>query len=255
MYLRLQCCAQFAPQCPRTLHKVLVVMAANGGSSSLAMEKIVKQAAEFITKFEIDRNRPLMCEKVVVDPSNRDRVFVTSEGIIEGAAKIHNAGFVRERTRCIAVQFPVDPAKVEAIIKYNTEEGKKDAALPEVKSLMCEYTAIGGNHTNSFCRMVSQGREISDKEFIKKVGDKMGFCSRKVNDKYVMSLDVLREQDPAYADAVENGLPWIILSREMLTEEPGAAAVIQAAENMEGTCRHVTTPPHERPLLNRRANY
>ena len=234
-------------------------MAANGGSASLAQDKIVKQAAAFIAKYEIDRNSKLNVEKVVIDPSNRDRVFVTSEGIIDGAAKIHNAGFVRERTRCIAVQFPVDTAKVDAIIKYNTEEGKKDAALPEVKPLMCEYTGIGGNHTNSFCRMVSQSREISDK----KVGEKMGFCSRKVTsmvdekmvDKYVMSLDVLREQDPAYADAVENGLPWIILSREMLTEEPGAAAVIQAAENMEGTCRHVTTPPHERPLLNRRANY
>ena len=251
MYLRLQCCAQFAPQCPRTLHKVLVVMAANGEEVSLAQDQIVKQAAAYIAKYMIDQNVPLNPEKVVIDPTNRDKVFVTSQGIIDGAAKIHKAGFVKEKTRCIAVQFPIDTAKVDEIIKYNMEEGKKDAALPEVKTMMCEYTGIGGNHTNSFCRMVSQSREISDK----KVGEKMGFCSRKVNDKYVMSLDVLREHDPAYADAVENGLPWIILSKAMLTEEPGAAAVIQAAENMEGTCRHVTTPPHERLLLNHRANY
>ena len=226
-------------------------MAANGEEVSLAQDQIVKQAAAYIAKYMIDQNVPLNPEKVVIDPTNRDKVFVTSQGIIDGAAKIHKAGFVKEKTRCIAVQFPIDTAKVDEIIKYNMEEGKKDAALPEVKPMMCEYTGVGGNHTNSFCRMVLQSREISDK----KVGEKMDFCSRKVNDKYVMSLDVLREQDPAYADVVENGLPWIILSKAMLTEEPGAAAVIQAAENMEGTCRHVTTPPHERLLLNHRANY
>ena len=228
-----------------------MAQAADGDAVGLAQDKIVKQAAAWIAKYMLDQNVRLNPEKIVIDPSNRDKVFVTSQGIIDGAAKIHKAGFVSEKTRCIAVQFPVDEAKVEKIIAYNIEEGKKDAALPEVKPMMCEYTGIGGNHTNSFCRMVSQQREISDK----KVGEKMSFCSRKVNDKYLMSLDVLREQDPAYADAVENGLPWIILSKAMLTEEPGAAAVIQAAENMEGTCRHVTTPPHERPLLNHRANY
>ena len=229
-------------------------MAANGGSTNLAQEQIVKQAAAFVTKYDVHHGElqpRLNPEKVLVDQTNRDRVFVASEDIIKGAAKIFTAGFVLKKTRCIAVQFPVDKDQVDAILQYNTEEGKKDAALPEVKPLVCEYTGIGGNHMNVFLRMMKQSREISDK----KVGEKMGFCSRKVNDKYVMTLDVLRDQDPAYADAVENGCHWIILSRKMLTEEPGAAAVIQAAENMEGTCRHVTTPPHGRPLLNHRANY
>ena len=194
-----------------------------------SQEKIVKTAAIYINKysmFPLDEKPRLKPDQVVIDKENRDQVFVTSKGAIQGAARIHKAGFVLQKTRCIAVQFPLDKTLVDGILQYNKEEGLKDPALPEVNPGIAEYTGLGGNYTNTFLRMVAQGRVAES------------FCSIKVGEKWVMSLSTLREKDPAHADAVVNGCPWIILSRAMLTEEPGAAAVIQAAENMEGTCRH-----------------
>ena len=198
-------------------------------------DKIVQLAAIYINKYSIhsvkgDAMLPrLKPDQVLVDRQNRDSVFVTSKGAIEGAEKIHKAGFVLEKTRCVCVQFPLDKHLVEAILQYNREEGAKDPALPEVKPGLAEYTGLGGNYTNTFLRMVAQSRECESENF----------CSLQVGGKWVMSLSTLREKDVAHADAAVHGCPWTVLSRKMLTEEPHAAAVIQAAENMEGTCRHV----------------
>ena len=212
------------------------------------MDKMVKAAAAYITKYAIyslDAPGPrLKPDEVLIDQSNRDNVFVHPVGAMEGAERVHAAGWVLKKARCVCVQFPLDKQKVDEIIRYNQEEGEKEKALPAVKIDLAGYTALGGNHTNTWLRMVSQGREV----------DRETFCSLNVNGKWVLSLSTLREKDPAHAEAVENGCHWIVLSRAMLYEEPRAREVIQAAENMESSCRHVTTPPHWRPLSNHRAN-
>ena len=192
-------------------------------------KEIVAIATALISKYSVypaDELPRLHPEVTCVDPENRDRIVLTSGAVVEQATGVHNAGFVLKKTRKIDVELPDDPTAKASIIGSNQKWHVKQPTLPKVMLDKVAYSGIGGNHTNTFLRMVLQTCSVNS------------FCSIKMEDgSYQMSLEKLRALSPAHADAAEHGCPTIVLSKRMIIEQPNGKAIISAAENLVGSCR------------------
>ena len=65
-------------------------------------------------------------------------------------------GFILNKVRAIAVQFPADLHEQTDIVDYNINNSKRDPRLPKVINGVADKTGIAGNHNNIFLRMVLQ---------------------------------------------------------------------------------------------------
>ena len=156
---------------------------------------------------------------------NRDKLSITSRDCVDSAEIRANAGFVLSMLRCICVQLPVDAVAVPKFLDSCEATAKLDDALPRVQRGIVGYKGLGGNHNNTFFRMVKQRRPCKC------------FCSVLESGSWVMAEEKLRGVDGAMADACRDGVPWIVLSSAMLREEKESEYIIQAAENLVGACR------------------
>ena len=157
---------------------------------------------------------------------NRDKLAITSGDCVRGAETRANAGFVVSMCRCICVQLPADAVAVAEFLDNAEAAAQLDDALPRVERGRVGYKGLGGNHNNTFFRMVRQRRPFK------------GFCSVKdVDGNWNMAEEKLREIDAGMADACRDGVPWMVLSSALLSEEKNAEHIIQAAENLVGACR------------------
>jgi hypothetical protein len=189
------------------------------------------QAACLVAKYDIHQGsrRPLLVpDSVIVDPQNRDGLFPTAVDIHCLGEAILGCGFNVAMTRGVCVQLPPSGPAHNAIVEYNEKKVGVDAELfPKTKAEHVMFSGVGGNTLNLFLRCVVQGRKASP--------DKLrSICSGEH-----LSIEALRVVDPAFAAAATEGVPYIILSNRLRTEEPKAIAIIQAAENMLGSIQRL----------------
>ena len=182
---------------------------------------------------------PLFSE-VLPSKYNRDGLAITSRDCLDAAEGRSKAGFVPSMLRAICVQMPVDAEKVREFLDACEAACALDDALPRVKRNQVSAMGLGGNHNNMFFRMVKQRRPCES------------FCSADEDGIMVLAEEKLRAVDAAMADACRDGVAWVVLSSAMLLEEPDSEYIIQAAENLVGSCR---LPPGFLDALSRSCNY
>ena len=130
-----------------------------------------------------------------------------------------------DQLRCVCVQLPDNAGEVSKFIEKHLRYQALDDALPRVQLGLPAYKGLGGNHNNTFFRMLKQERPMK------------AYCSIQRDDgAWYLSLQKLAELDQDHADTASRGAPWIVLSRAMLVEEPTAASTIQRAENLVNAC-------------------
>ena len=95
--------------------------------------------------------------------------------IVDSAETRANAGFVLSMLRCICVQLPADAVAVARFLDSCEAAAKLDEALPQVQTGRVGYKGPGGNHNNTFFRMVRHCRPYE------------GFCSVLENGVWVMA--------------------------------------------------------------------
>ena len=155
---------------------------------------------------------------------NRDFLAITSEDVVTVAERINGAGFLRNRLRLLCVQLDQDAKKNDEFLQHHEQASTMDLALPRVQRAQVNYKGYGGNHCNTFFRMCRQGRPCK------------AFCSKETDAGWVLCVATLAESSEAWAECTKSA-PWIVLSRDMLSQEPDAPAILQASENLVGECR------------------
>ena len=95
---------------------------------------------------------------------------------------------------------------------------------------MAQYSGVSGNTLNLFLRSVGQGKQAVDREKLKVMTTSSGD----------LSVDALNSVDEVFADAVQNGYNWVVLSCVMRREEPNALQDIQASENILGSIQRLS---------------
>jgi hypothetical protein len=137
--------------------------------------------------------------------------------------------------------MPADEKTRSEILRKNIDKGALHESFPLVMHEHVLYSGVGGNTLNTFMRAVRQGRPVPEgtlKDIVTATGR--------------LSLEALRNVDPAFAQAAEHGVPWIVLSSAIRTEEPQGLHIIQAAENIVGSVQCLTS---EVQMINRITTY
>ena len=185
-------------------------------------DQICARAAQLIVKYDIhlgEKTPMVHCNETCVDPTNRDNVFSTFEEILKLGEDVAGIGYVRMYARSIQTQLPLDTVEAGLILTYNDSKNSADARLPLVSRPMVNSSGSAGNTMFLFQRCVLQG-SAAPGSFL-------------ADDDGRLSLARLRNVAPTFADAIEGGVPTVVLSRDV-RKEPRGLQDIQAAENARG---------------------
>ena len=95
----------------------------------------------------------------------------------------------------------------------------KDQPLAPVHDQDIQYTFLACGHNNYAMRAVLvECRSITENPLVSK------------NNK--LSLEVIRENDERYAQAIDRGISWTVLKKEVRWKYPNVSDIIQAASNV-----------------------
>ena len=194
-------------------------MAASIDAMSPNEQALCTRAACWIEKYDVNsgQRQRYFPDQWIVASQSRNKVFVNVDDMQGCGDDVRFIGYSDNKTHFIGVLFPAGKNIQEAEFIYNEKPANRHPELPKVKRDMVIGTGLGGNHFNTYLRAVGQRRPH--------VGSQIADASGN------LSVDILRQISPMYARAVQQGVPCTVLSAKMLTEEPGAANDIQAAEN------------------------
>ena len=183
-------------------------------------------AAQLIVKYDINDGKLVYVvpSRHVVDPSNRDKVFAYWDDILKLGHDVAGLGYEPQYARSICTQLPHDKDKLDAIITYNSSKHTADPRLPAVDTVNADLSGSAGNTMFLFMRAVLQSSSAPG-----------SFLAR--NEK--LCMEMLRKVSPKFAHHVDVGVPSIILSRNIRTEEPTGLDRIQAAENARAGVQRV----------------
>ena len=154
--------------------------------------------------------------QVGVDPSNRDGYGVNYEDVHGLGRDIANIGWSWEETSK-AVCIEEAPTSL-MIQEFNMALAQTDRLAP-VQPDSIRFGSVACSHTNMFLRCMAAGVPSDD--------DVLADDGR-------LSLSKLKHRDAAFADAVDNGLHWLVLSRRLRATFPDLPSLIQSARNATG---------------------
>ena len=168
-----------------------------------SIDQTCRLAAQYITKYDVNNGAKirLQCEAVIVDEDNRDGQRLKVEAIISKAERIANIGFVLDKALCICVQLPWDGKHRQRILQTNKQWHVEDNRMPKVFEEHAANTGVGGNHLNTFGRMMLQGSPVESAFSIDGL----------------LSMEQMRLKDEAFYDNIKAGLKWTQLAAKIRT--------------------------------------
>ena len=174
------------------------------------------QALALLEKQEWAWRCRLRPRQVGVDPSNRDGYGVNYEDVHGLGRDIANIGWSWEETSK-AVCIEEAPTSL-MIQEFNMALAQTDRLAP-VQPDSIRFGSVACSHTNMVLRCMAAGVPSDD--------DVLADDGR-------LSLSKLKHRDAAFADAVENGLHWLVLSHRLRATFPELLSLIQSARNAAG---------------------
>ena len=190
--------------------------------------KLCQQAAALIEKYRLFPDGKLtsvQCHETCVDPTNRDGKFANFEDILKCGEDVAGIGHSKMYSRAIVTQLPVDPVARDAVIRFQQDKHGVDARIPAVQSSRVGYSGSAGNTMFLFHACVCAQTAAPGSFLANEVGK--------------LSEARMKEVSPSFCTAIAEGVPAIILRREIRTEEPDGLRIIQAAENAKGSVQRL----------------
>lgn len=186
------------------------------------------QALALLEKQEWAWRCRLRPRQVGVDPTNRDGYGVNYEDVHGLGRDIANIGWSWDET---SKAVCIEEAPTSLLIQeFNVALAQTDRLAP-VQPDSIRFGSVSCSHTNMFLRCMAAG-VASDDEVLSDDGR--------------LSLAKLKHRDAAFADAVENGLHWLVLSHRLRANFPELLSLIQSARNAAG---QVARREHEVQVL------
>ena len=167
------------------------------------------------------------------DPHNRDGFGISVKDCHDLIRSITEVGFCSSETAPVCAEL--DPFDREPLAFNERLTMEAQGYLPPCPHM--RFTSLAGSHLNAGLRCIAAGCKSDIAELVHSSGR--------------LSLDVIKDIDPLYAEAVTSGLRWRVISFEPLREFPEMKGLIQSASNASG---HLAKGEHELQLLKRIGN-
>lgn len=149
---------------------------------------------------------------VGVHPQNRDGLMLNATDVHQLLDSISQVGFVPSRIDAIAVEIGSEEERL-----YNQRlVDAAGGALGSMDSKVLKVLSLSASHTNWTLRLVACSARHDSAEL----------C---VNG--ALSLEQVKARDAVFAEHVELGLNWRVISREVAEAFPSVLQLIQAAQN------------------------
>jgi hypothetical protein len=205
----------------------IVALLQKGESSSIV--QTVKQLFKLLIEHGLLHNMQINSKFIGCHPSNRDGYGINGHDVHSLASDIFALGFDKDAVKAVCVELLSSDS---AARDWNEElvAGQGHLLAPACKEHL-RYGTLWGGHTNQVLRAVLAACEHED-------------AGMTLDGK--LNLAKIREHDPDFGDAVENGVVWQVLPAWLLDQFPGMSEMIQAAGNASG---QVAKAEHELQVL------
>ena len=175
--------------------------------------KITEECMSLLEKHGFLYRMQLHCRHVAVHPSNRDGSGLNIVDTHELCDDLVSTGFVLKRVSAVGVEV-----SDQKELKWNkTLVESAGGKLGEIDTEVIKVLSLQGSHTNFVFRLFYQ-EAPHDKPKVAANGR--------------LSMELLKRHDPAFHDAVADGVQWQVLSRDVALQLPGLLNMIQRHGNL-----------------------
>ena len=202
-----------------------------GGEGDVA---IIRRAAALRTKY---KKHPTLMRIPVMQigshPDNRDGQGPSGSRCVELTSKILAVGFDAVEADANGVLVEQKPGSTH-IADANKRFANGDELLAPILDGVVSYGTLSHSTLNQLMRNIFSRCPIvagSTSSVVTECPGEDDGISRIVDSTGKLSVGLLQQVDPAFANAVQSGLLWEILSHTIEDEEPDGCAVIQSALN------------------------
>ena len=175
------------------------------------------QLLEVLKKHQLAWCQQVNSSLIGVHPENRDGSGISMSHVHRLCSEFYELGFSNDLTNNVAVEVaPGDSSCLNFNSKLALEAGGK---LPPAEVIgMLRYGSVSGSHSNMVMRMFLYQVPHADERLT--VGGKL-------------SIEKVKLEDPAYAEAIENGMRWTIIASVVIERFPRLPLLLQAAANSQ----------------------
>ena len=189
----------------------------------LGIVQAADRLEEFLEKEDLLYYMRIDCRAIGFDPSNRDKVGGNPLDVHALISAIKKAGWSApavSHATCVEI-IPGDTTVEEFNRRFCEGTDLMQVRLGSIK-----YGSLSCGHNNMGHRAILASCPHPDPA-VTKDGR--------------LSVDVIRQTDPRYADAIQQGMEWKVLKYEVRQRYPEALRIIQAARNVFGHVQRQTS--------------
>lgn len=175
-------------------------------------------------------SQKLLPHQVGCHPRNRDGVGISTSEVHGLITDILQVGFSPEEVRCICLE--TDSSETE-VVDFNRRLQKESAGkLASLNTELIRYASVAGSHLNAGLNCWIHGVTHDNPACTGQDGK--------------LSIAKLAEMDKAYHAACVEGLPWLVVARDVGKEFPEFPNLLQSSMNVSS---HLSRSESELQLL------
>jgi hypothetical protein len=180
-------------------------------AETVSLVQSIRQLFALLEKHDLMHKSKLRPGLVGCHQENRDGYGVNGHDVAQLATDIYGIGFDPTEVKAVAAQ--IDQSDT-ITIDFNTAMVAQSFGLLAPIEASLQYASLWGSHTNQVLRAFAANVPHTNPDIT-------------VDGK--LNLSKLRLTDPTFADAVEQGVEWSIISWRAIKEFPRLANLVQAA--------------------------
>ena len=175
------------------------------------------QVIELLKRHQLAWCQQVNSSLIGVHPENRDGSGISMNHVHRLCSEFCELGFSNDLTNNVAVEVaPGDSSCLNFNSKLALEAGGK---LPPAEAIgMLRYGSVSGSHSNMVMRMFLYNVHHEDERLT---------CGGR------LSIEKIKLEDPAFAEAIEVGMRWTVISHVVITNFPRLPLLLQAAANSQ----------------------
>ncbi|CAE7432066.1 unnamed protein product [Symbiodinium sp. CCMP2592] len=176
------------------------------------MVKVVEATLDLLRKNHLLSTMKLEPKLVGVHPSNRDGYGVNPQDVLDLVDSIIDVGFVKGRVHAVGVEVESQHVRDWNSNLFASANGGLGSMEPD----LLKVTSICGSHTNSALRLFRDAVPHSN-ELVCTGGR--------------LSMEMLKNRDPAFHEAATEGLSWDVISAAVAREVPEILELVSRSGN------------------------
>ncbi|CAE7788980.1 unnamed protein product [Symbiodinium sp. CCMP2592] len=182
---------------------------------------------DYLLKHSLAYKQRIRCEHIGCHELNRDGQGVSAEHCHELLSSLASLGFVPGQCKSVCLECPPD-SRGDATRAFNKAViDRAGGKLAPLSLGPLRYSTILGSHTNQAFRLVVA---------------KLAHANAALTSEGFLNIEKVREVDAALADAITEGIEWVIVGHEIQDEFVKFATLFQAAGN---ACGQISKPEDE----------